>query len=601
MKKVSQDNIKRNLLLVFADVFTAVAAMLVSDVFSFIFPMGRILLVLMAVSCTAVHALTMWLITKKYASVQLYYDEVSTSSFVFSVGAGELIRIITANLYPGNTWFTSSAFYFFCLFEPTLPEDIFSIDCTHNRALFIFFQLLFSLIHMGIMYMAFRHSLKSCRDGAKKDILAEEERENHICREKSYGKGSSAVGEFVREWLYESGLLFAAAIIVGTVSNVVILFIGYLCSLPYIVNTGSDGYTESGTVLIWLLLALFALGLCAFFNVLLAGEVGKSGAQFTYSRSKSLKTDMGLMSASIFGGIGVYTVLTMIVSLNAISYLFFASPVQYIARFIGRGDRSIWVDEAFDFEPWVIAAAVLIYAGVLVLCSAAGYIRGHKKYEKKIISDRQFKDVASSDSRLDSYTPPKESLPPVSRTSFTEKEMEALTRLNCRKVTLVWVKLILYFAAVVLVWYLWGKAQGNLFSPSAVAFTILLVLPFYPFRIHERLIGQSYYAEVVKCETPQRPDSVAARRIAEKPRNEIFLYLRLRNGTSAKLKLDPDGSAEAAYVPGETVYKLSAFKFPVKCTLYDDERFCPGCGNHFSKKQDVCPRCKLRITHKEKY
>ncbi len=601
MKKVSQDNIKRSLFFILADIFTLVPGVILSDIIGRFMPLSGFTLILMSVIYLAVHGLIMGIFAKMYANRQVYYDDISYASFGMSLLSGELIRMILANTTPQNAMFTLPAFYTYCIFQPSLPEDIFMVDYTENRALFIILQLLFSLIHAGILFFIYNRTVKNRRIKTEAEILAAEERQNQQRRTKSYSKKSSGTAEYIKECLYEGMLLFISVFVVGTVSNVVMLLLGYLFSLPYTANTGSGEYTEENTMLVWLALALIGLAICAFFTALLAGEVGRSGVQFTRSRSKSLKLDIRLMCASILGGMGVYTVLTMIVSLNAMYYLFFASPVQYIARFIGKGERSINIDEAFDFEPWVIAAAVLIYAAVLVVSIAAGYIRGHRKNTKKIIDDEHHRDAVTPDSRDDLYTPPKGSLPRETRTSFTEREMEMWSRLNRRKLVSMWSRLILYIAAVMVLWYLWGKSQGNLFSPSAVMFTILLVLPFYPFKIHEGLFGESYYAEVVKCQIKPREETQGARRVMVKIRDEIQLYLRLRNGTSTILKLDPDGSAEAAYVPGETVYKLSAFRYPVKCSLYPDEQFCPGCGNHFTKKRSVCPRCRLKVTPKEKY
>lgn len=360
-----------------------------------------------------------------------------------------------------------------------------------------------------------------------------------------------------REVLVNSALVCAVTTIVGTVSNVLLMAVGFLISMP----VSMEGYTAENDRRLWLFLAV-----------------------------TSMLVTVGL-------GVGVHGLLCAALSWSTIAYLFIAGPVQYIARFLGRGRHSIFIDEAFDFPKEMIWAALGIYLALLFVSCLVGYAVGFGK-KIRTVEQKEREDAASarwearkverevygSGSVSNVHREESAPKPQIKRETLSGKTEKGLRELNRNKILGTAAFIVLWTAGDVLLRDLWSVWSGReMLSPTAVTFTLLLIVPFYPLKKHEVFLGKTYYAEVVDVRTEE--EAVAGtgrygRGVSKRYRRVVFL--RPKGGVTEKLVFPEKAMLD--FKPGDHVLKLSAFKFPVNCN-FDEDRdvYCPNCG-HSSPK-----------------
>jgi len=66
----------------------------------------------------------------------------------------------------------------------------------------------------------------------------------------------------LREILVNALLIFCAVTVVGTISNVVILLVGWITSLPVTASLDAQGYSQAEQQTIWLFYAILAMTVC---------------------------------------------------------------------------------------------------------------------------------------------------------------------------------------------------------------------------------------------------------------------------------------------------------------------------------------------------
>ena len=77
------------------------------------------------------------------------------------------------------------------------------------------------------------------------------------------------------------------------------------------------------------------------------------------------------------------------------AYLVIASPVQYIARFLGKGENTIFIEDAFDFGMEYVWTAIAIYLALLMLSCGAAYITGFSR-RIRAVEQKERDDAASA-------------------------------------------------------------------------------------------------------------------------------------------------------------------------------------------------------------
>lgn len=399
--------------------------------------------------------------------------------------------------------------------------------------------------------------------------------------------------------------VFALVSIVGMISNVLLLAVGYIVSIPL----AESGITDEKVQALWFFLAVFSLLASAALVFFMTWAVGGAAATFRIGYHLERKLDVPAMITSVLIGNALHVVFCIAFSWVSLAYLIFAGPVQYIARFIGKGEYSLFNDIALDFSHEIVIGSIMIYAVIITAATFAGYIVGHKR--KLSAADRkEAEDARSSvrpenvwsakdaekEARPDEYI--REEKVKVVREKLDPKTEAKFRQINKSRMIITAVFLVLWTAAVIIFAAYWIPHTGReLFSPYTAPFPILLILPYWPFRLHERFTRRSCYAVItmVKTETRStiRKTTTGGYRGMGSETVGVLL-LRTERGESIKLNIPLD--ILKRYEKGEHVFLLSAYKYPVKCSYdYDDDVFCPKCGHSVEPGPERCPRCRTKF------
>lgn len=157
------------------------------------------------------------------------------------------------------------------------------------------------------------------------------------------------------------------------------------------------------------------------------------------------------------------------------------------------------------------------------------------------------------------------------------------------------IKTVLYWLLVVILWLgycqLW---QRPLTHPSAIAFTIPLVVPFLWPKIHEKWAEKNWKGTVVQMK------DVEELRINGRTRRLLtHLHITFRTEEGSEKIVFHEGQeykiAANYYHMGDEVWKLKCLKFPIN--MKDEaERtqdiFCPNCGRFTNADKKKCHWCR---------
>ncbi|MBQ4591364.1 MAG: hypothetical protein IJB20_04980 [Clostridia bacterium] len=199
-------------------------------------------------------------------------------------------------------------------------------------------------------------------------------------------------------------LVFAFATVMGLVSNILLLLVSYIISLPHLFDFLKGYYMNLDEQKLWLLYAVVSQVCCTVGCGVLCTHIGASAARFFLSRNHSAeRVNLSVMSASIGLGTAAHGFLCAFTARLSMAYLFFAAPVPYIARFLGNGTRSLFADIAFRFPYRVVLLAAFIYCGFLFSGACIGYMNGWKK---------QFRTILESEAEKKKETPPEKTWSP---------------------------------------------------------------------------------------------------------------------------------------------------------------------------------------------
>ena len=415
----------------------------------------------------------------------------------------------------------------------------------------------------------------------------------------------------LREILVNALLIFCAVTVVGTISNVVILLVGWLTSLPVTASLDAQGYSQSEQQTIWLFYAVLAMVVCMICSFAVTMAVGSRAAQYRVGYGHSRR--LGIISplATVGLALAVHGIHCVILADLSMAYLVIASPVQYIARFLGKGENTIFIEDAFSFGMEYVWAAIGIYLAFLALSCGAAYIAGFyrriREVEKKEKEDASAARYEERKARLEaegrgdvSNTQP-EWHPDIKRETLDKHTEERLHALNRTKIIRTILFILVWTAADMLLWFLWSRSTGrDMFSPSAIFFTMLLVVPFWPMKKYEIFLGKTYYAEVTDIRIKEESVPAATRSRAMRqgftvePKLYREVYLRPKGGASEKLEFKENEML--SFDVGDHVLKLSAFRYPVNCNFDDvHDVYCPNCGHSSVLGRKRCAGCGFRL------
>lgn len=408
----------------------------------------------------------------------------------------------------------------------------------------------------------------------------------------------------IREILVNSLLIFITVTVVGMISNVVILLVGWFTSLPVTASLDGQGYTEAEQQAVWLLLAVIAMLTCMICTFFITMAVGTRAAQYRVGYKRSRKLGILPLLLTVVPALALHGLHCVILADMSMAYLVIASPVQYIARFLGKGENTLFIEDAFDFGMEYVWAAIAIYLALLALSCGAAYILGFRKRIREV--EQKERDDASAaryeerKARLEaegrgtgvSNTAQSEWKPEIKRETLAGKTEKRLMELNRRKIVQTALFILVWIGADVLVWYLWSKNSGrDMFSPTAFFFAALMMVPFWPMKKHEIFLGKTYYAEVADVRTEERTEISSAKngRRTRVTRYRI-VHLRPKGGASEKLEFREKDML--SFKPGDHVLKLSAFRYPVNCNFDEaHDVYCMNCGQSNTPGRKRCVRC----------
>ena len=415
-------------------------------------------------------------------------------------------------------------------------------------------------------------------------------------------------GRSAKEILGGGILTFVLMTVIGMASNVVLLGVSYLVTPIF----GTGEKTETEQQLIWLFFAAVAILVCAVAGFYFARFIGFPAADYRVSNEQERKLDILTMCLTLLLGAGLHGALCILVALNVIQNLFFAGPVLYLVRFLSKAPNSLFSEESLEISTDAQRiAAVLIYLIFFLVPIAAGYIHGFKQRIREIeareeaarfdaknqqIWSREDEDAVHIAEKNASEIQVKEKREVLAKE--TEDFFRALDKQEKIKTVLC---ILLWFAADFLLWYLYCAKTGRAFlSPSAVVFTALLIMPFYPLRMHEKLMRRTYYAEVTLVDVDTQVVAQAigkgASRRSEKQIPRILLKSKMGESEEIRYK----SGTHLPYAKGDRVFKLGAFQYPVPCDFDElDTVFCPKCGFRNERGWERCRQCRTKLGRKK--
>jgi multisubunit Na+/H+ antiporter MnhC subunit len=408
-----------------------------------------------------------------------------------------------------------------------------------------------------------------------------------------------------REILVNSLLIFLAVTVVGMISNVVILLVGWMTSLPVTASLDAQGYTEPQQQAVWLTLAVIGMLTCMLCTFAVTMAVGTRAAQYRVGYRRSRTLNPLTLLATVTPALALHGIHCVILADMSMAYLVIAAPVQYIARFLGKGENTLFIEDAFDFGMEYVWAAIAVYLALLMLSCGAAYVTGFclriRAVEQKERDDASSARYEERKARLEaegrgtvSNVQP-EWKPEIKRETLDKRTEQRLRELNRRKIVQTALFILAWIGVDVLVWYLWSKNSGrDMFSPTAFFFAALMMVPFWPMKKHEVFLGKTYYAEVADVRTEERTE-ISSGKTGRRTRVVRYQVVHLRPKGGASEKLIFREREMLSFKPGDHVLKLSAFRYPVNCNFDEaHDVYCMNCGQSNSPRKR-CVRCRFPL------
>ncbi|MBO7405092.1 MAG: hypothetical protein J6V24_09045, partial [Clostridia bacterium] len=313
-------------------------------------------------------------------------------------------------------------------------------------------------------------------------------------------------GRSTKEILLDALLVFVLMTVAGLASNVLPASLGFFFSLPIAV----EGYTEARDAALWLLFGGSAMLVCMAAGFFFARFIGYRQADRRVSNEQVRRPDPVCTALPVLLGTLLHGAACLPLALNQMGNLFYAGPVQYIARFLGHGRHALFQADMFDFPTSVKLSALGIYLLFFAAAILPGILAGFRARIESIEYaeaaeryDRRMRERGSSTvwSAADAEAAHRDKDVREEKKPAREvlaKETEAFFYAFDRRERIRGVvKIVLWIAADLALWVLYSRKTGRpMFSPSAVAFTALLVLPYRPFRWIDPLFRPTYYGEV---------------------------------------------------------------------------------------------------------
>ena len=169
-----------------------------------------------------------------------------------------------------------------------------------------------------------------------------------------------------------------------------------------------------------------------------------------------------------------------------------------------------------------------------------------------------------------------------------------------------------WIAGVILCALYTAHRGSPFFSRDALPFLLILIVPFWPLRLHVPLLGKTYYATVEQIQ--KRADRVVggsahAFKTGRNPRATLGIPPTL----TFRVILRPDDEESGApmkktrtvVLPGDSflpfsagsrVFKAGAMRYPIPCDFDELPKvYCPVCGFDNEPGRERCRQCRSRL------
>lgn len=233
------------------------------------------------------------------------------------------------------------------------------------------FHLIYLAGYLAVQLLIYRWFWDREKIRLKKSLLSEDDRSST----KEYEIPESYRMTAVREMFRNAAVLCAGMTVIGTVSNIFLMLLGWLVTLPFF----EIGLANIPDRPLWLFLAAFSMLFCMTALLPIATHIGGQVAQFRIGYQLPRKISLFSMSGCILSAAALHGILCLIFAWSYPSDCFIAGPVQYIARFLADAERAMFISDSFDFSRFYTYLAISLYILFLILVSGAGYFVGYRK------------------------------------------------------------------------------------------------------------------------------------------------------------------------------------------------------------------------------
>lgn len=390
-------------------------------------------------------------------------------------------------------------------------------------------------------------------------------------------------------------LVTVFATVIGLTSNVLILLMGYVITLPAF----AAGLANLNDQVLWGSIAAISLLFCIAGCGWLGTFVGVNAAHFRIGQKINRTFSVPVMAVTVGAGSLLHGLMALGTAGLSVSYLFFAGPVLYISRFMAGAERQFFAYDTDSYSFGYVAAAILVYIVLIAAGSAFGYYKGFRGQirlqEEKEAEDRKGTSAektwsaadAEQASHVDEFAHTEER---IFLKTFDRRAEAAYRALNRRRIVKTVLFILAWFAADALLGYLWISSRANVrMGVDTMPFVALLIVPFYPMKLHKRLLGKTFYGEVVKIDTKEEARPGRIRGEVNIKRTQILLICP-DNGAPEEFRYPAGTHFDLAV--GDRVLKLSAYPHPVP-TLDRSAVGCPRCGHAAEERgEKKCPWCR---------
>ncbi|MGN1345246.1 MAG: hypothetical protein ACI4V1_00550, partial [Eubacteriales bacterium] len=125
----------------------------------------------------------------------------------------------------------------------------------------------------------------------------------------------------IREILLNAFFIFAAVTVVGMISNVLLLLLGYLTSMPITAALDAKGYSELESQAAWLTLAVVSMLMCMLCSFAITRAIGANTAQYCVGQGLKRNLNLPVMLVTVALGLAAHAACCIVLANMSMAYL----------------------------------------------------------------------------------------------------------------------------------------------------------------------------------------------------------------------------------------------------------------------------------------